>query len=82
LHHWHFACRCRRPWCIQGIKQQKPVRTDRQGECLALLLALGQAVILDPVPVPLKPDRLGDPAQPVRHDRGQIVQRRAERLGH
>ena len=64
------------------IKQQEPVRTNRQGECLTLLLALGQAVILDPAPVPLKPDRLGDAAQPVRHDRGQVVQRRAKRLGH
>jgi hypothetical protein len=80
-HHRHLAGRGRRAGRVQGVEQQEPVRADLEGERLALLPALGQAVVLDPAPVPLEPDRPHDPAQPVRRDRGQVVQGGAERLG-
>src|SRR3954462_12240626 len=43
---------------------------------------LGQAIVLDSMPVALEPDRADDLAQPVRHDDGQVVERGAQRLGH
>ena len=66
---------------VQGLKQAEAVGTDRESECFPLRPTLGQPVILDPASVTLEPDRLRDPAQPIRRGRGQIVERGAQRLG-
>jgi len=81
LHHGHLAGIGWHIRPIQGIKQNKPVCADRQGKGLPLLLAFGQAVFLDAPSIPLEPGWLRDPAQPVRRDRGHVVQRGAERFG-
>ena len=53
---------------------------DLQRERLASGLALGQAVVLNPMRIALEPDRLSDRTQPGRHDDGKIIKGGAQRL--
>ena len=82
LHHRHPARLFRGTRPIQGAEQDEPVRANLKGKRLALFLALRQMVIFDPAPIALEPNGLGDGAQPVRHDSGQVVQSGAQRFGH
>ena len=79
-HHRHRTGLCRRGGRIQRLEQEEAVRADLEGERLARLSAPGQAVVLDAARVALEPGRRRDRAQPVRHDRGQVVEGGAQRL--
>ena len=81
-HHRPLARRGRCIRRVQGVEQDEPVRTDVQGERFALLPALGETVVLDATAVALEPDGLRDRAQPIRRDRGQVIEGGAECLGH
>ncbi len=82
LHHRHLV----RPWrcfrLVQGVEQTKPVGANLEGKRLPLFLTFRQTVIFHTATIPLEPNRLRRHTYPVRHDRGQIVQGRAERFGH
>ena len=74
LHHRHVAGLRRHVRRVQGFKQDEPIAADLQGEGFTVLPALGQAVVLNPAPIPFEPVRTGDPAQPVGCHSGQVVQ--------
>ena len=78
LHHRHFPSCGWRGQDVQRVKQTEPIRADFKRQRLTLLLAFGEAVILDAVSISFEPGRLCDRAQPVGHDGGKIIKRRAQ----
>src|SRR5713101_5035553 len=65
---------------LQRLQQMQSVSTDLLCQCCALAFGFGQAIILDPVAVALKPVRADPSYQPLRRQGGQIIQDGAERF--
>ena len=82
LHHRQRRCGRRRVRLGQRVKQEEPIRPDPCHKGIALWAGLGQPHVLDPHVVALVPLGRRKRAQPVRRDDGDVVQRRAQRLGH
>ena len=79
-HHRHRTGLGWRGGRIERREEEEAVRTNLEGERLPRLSAPGQAVFLDAARVALEPSRRRNRAQPVRHDRGQVVEGGAQRL--
>ena len=66
----------------QRVEQPEAVGADRRHIGVALGADLRYPPLLDPLVIPLVPIRWHKHAQPIWRDNSNVVQRRAQRLGH
>ena len=76
----HLAQPRRRVWCRDGCKQRVAVTPDPLGAGPSRRLTERDVVVVSGLAVALRPGRVGLPAEPVRGDDSQGVQRRPHRL--